>query len=467
MSGAQTSQSAAGQTFLSAGEARFNFQRWVAHPGEARVGREAKRSSDRTAFTLQRNSRRASARNVCHGQPAVGCPCEPLETTVSKSARAAHCCLLALILSFSLIAADEPAPAIPKDSVPTVDKEAAAKAYQRGVDYLVHSQNKDGSWGSFESARPDQVMLGTSASYQAFGDGSSALCILALLKPSHDRKDALNAVENAIQYFIKTPPASRADATCFYNVWAHIYVLEALSAVLLDERFKDQHSEVKKIAELHLGCLKKIQGSEGGFGYYDFHFAGPHPTGSESTSFNNAAALLALERAKAAGIDVPEQMTSDALRSLQRMRIGTGAYIYGTYIEKAPQHLANQVKGSLGRSQACNLALLHYKAAGVTAENLKTGLQNLFDFHHFIEIGKGRPIPHEAWYFTAGYYFHFGHYYAARCARELPEPDRQKFLDGLAATMVRLQDVDGSWWDFPLYGYYKAYGTAFALMTME
>jgi hypothetical protein len=311
------------------------------------------------------------------------------------------------------------------------------------------------------------VMLGTSASYQAFGDGSSALCVLALLKPSHDRKDAFSALENGIKYFINTPPAARADAVCFYNVWAHIYCLEAMSAVLLDERFKELHADVRKIATTHLECMKKIQGSEGGFGYYDFHFAAARPTGAESTSFNNAAALLALERAKAAGIDVPDQMTSDALRSLQRMRVGTGAYIYGTYIEKVPQHLANQVKGSLGRSQACNLALLHYKAAGLTTEHLKSGLQNLFDYHHIIEIGKGRPIPHEAWYNTAGYYFHFGHYYAARCARELADPDRQKFLDGLAATMVRLQDTDGSWWDFPLYGYYKAYGTAFALMTME
>lgn len=381
--------------------------------------------------------------------------------------RIAQFCILALFLSSSLFSADETAPVPKKDSVPAVDKDAAAKAYARGVDYLVKTQNKNGSWGTFESARADEVLLGTSASYQAFGDGSSALCVMALLKPSHERKDALKTLEKGIAYFLKTPPAARPNAMVFYNVWAHIYTLEALSCVLLDERFKEQHAEIRKVAQAHLDALKKMQGSEGGFGYYDFHFAAPHPTGLESTSFNNAAALLSLEKARAAGLDVPDQMTADALRSLQRMRVGTGAYIYGTYIEKVPQHLANQVKGSLGRSQGCNLALYHYKAAGVTAEHLKTGLQNLFDYHAIIEIGKGRPMPHEAWYNTAGYYFHFGHYYAARCARELPEPERRKFLDGLVATMVRLQDADGSWWDFPLYGYYKAYGTAFALMTME
>ncbi len=399
--------------------------------------------------------------------------CVPQDARVPRSKQPYACSLLIVLVCLSAFAEDETAPkpeaapATPKESVPTVDKDAAAKAYKRGVDYLIKNQNKNGSWGTFESARADEVLLGTSASYKAFGDGSSALCVMALLAPSRDRKDAYKALEKGIKYFLKTPPPGRPDAMVFYNVWAHIYVLEALSCVLLDERLKEYHADARKVAMVHLEALKKLQGSEGGFGYYDFHFAAPHPTGKESTSFNDAAALLALEKARAAGLEVPEQMTSDALRSLQRMRIGTGAYIYGTYIEKVPQHLANQVKGSLGRSQGCNLALYHYKAADVKQDDLKKGLQNLFDFHHFIEIGKGRPIPHEAWYNTAGYYFHFGHYYASRCARELPEADRKKFLDGLAATMVRLQDEDGSWWDFPLYGYYKAYGTAFALMTME
>src|ERR1043166_8161142 len=65
-----------------------------------------------------------------------------------------------------------------------------AKAYQDGINYLVKSQNKNGSWGSFESARADEVFLGTSASYEAFGDGSSGLCVLALMKPSRERADA-------------------------------------------------------------------------------------------------------------------------------------------------------------------------------------------------------------------------------------------------------------------------------------
>jgi hypothetical protein len=234
-----------------------------------------------------------------------------------------------------------------------------------------------------------------------------------------------------------------------------------------DPRFKKMHSDAKKVAKHQIEGLKKLQGAEGGWGYYDFSFASAHPTGSESCSFMTAAVLLAFESAKAAGLDVSERMINDGLKSLAGLRLNDGAYMYGVYTRLSPKRLYNRVNGSLGRSQSCNLALLHYKTGGVTLEDVKLGLDNLFKNHHFIEMGKGRPMPHESWYATAGYYFFYGHYYAARCARELPDADRKKFCDQLTAVMCRLQDPDGSWWDFPLYNYYKPYGTAFALMTME
>ena len=60
--------------------------------------------------------------------------------------------------------------------------------------------------------------------------------MLALLKPSHDRKDAFKTLEKGIKYFLKAPLPGRPDAMVFYNVWAHIYVVEALSAVLMEPK---------------------------------------------------------------------------------------------------------------------------------------------------------------------------------------------------------------------------------------
>ena len=32
---------------------------------------------------------------------------------------------------------------------------------------------------------------------------------------------------------------------------------------------------------------------------------------------------------------------------------------------------------------------------------------------------------------------------------------------------IKLQEKDGSWWDFPFYDYHQQYGTAMALMTLQ
>ena len=37
----------------------------------------------------------------------------------------------------------------------------------------------------------------------------------------------------------------------------------------------------------------------------------------------------------------------------------------------------------------------------------------------------------------------------------------------VAAALAQYQEQDGSWWDYPLYGYHKPYGTSFAIMTLQ
>ena len=83
-----------------------------------------------------------------------------------------------------------------------------------------------------------------------------------------------------------------------------------------------------------------------------------------------------------------------------------------------------------------------------------------------LDIGRKRPIPHEAWFSVAGYFYYFGHYYAARCIDVLPAARRARHQDQLAHVLLGLQEKDGSWWDFPLYNYHQQYGTGFAIMSL-
>jgi multidrug resistance efflux pump len=367
------------------------------------------------------------------------------------------------------------APAPPPLSPARSAEEAAAveapppppeEAYARGLAFLLRTQNPDGSWGSFESARPGEIYLGTIASHAAFLEATTALCALALDGPSRKDATARAALERALAHMLAAPPVGRATGDTFYDVWTHAYLVTALARLSRDERFAASSAAIGRVVRRELATLADLQSADGGFGYYDFGHSRATPSGHESTSFVTAVVLLALREAARAGFPVKEDEVHDALACLERLRLPSGAYIYGTYAEMRPGVLFNRVKGSLGRSQPCNLALRAY-GRDVTREELAAGLAAFREFHHFIEIGKDRPYPHEAWYYTAGYYFLFGHYYAALVIGELDPADQAAYRPWLAATLARLQDPDGSWFDFPLYGYHKQYGTAFALLGLE
>jgi hypothetical protein len=81
-------------------------------------------------------------------------------------------------------------------------------------------------------------------------------------------------------------------------------------------------------------------------------------------------------------------------------------------------------------------------------------------------MGRKRPIPHESHFQVAGYFYYYGHYYASLCINQLPAADRGTHYDQLTELMIKKQEKDGSWWDYPMYNYHQQYGTAFALMTL-
>jgi hypothetical protein len=126
----------------------------------------------------------------------------------------------------------------------------------------------------------------------------------------------------------------------------------------------------------------------------------------------------------------------------------------------------NRPAGSLGRSQACNLALRWWGETNITDAVLTTWLDRLNARDGWLSIGRKRPVPHESWFQVAGYFYYYGHFYAALCADELPSEARQKQHARLAALLLPLQEKDGSWWDYPFYDYHQPYGTAFALMSL-
>ena len=141
--------------------------------------------------------------------------------------------------------------------------------------------------------------------------------------------------------------------------------------------------------------------------------------------------------------------------------------MYGEYLKMRPLYGINRPGGSLGRSQACNIALRYWGDKTVTDEVLVTWLDRLRDRNGWLSIGRKRPVPHESWFAVAGYFFYYGHYYASLCVEDLPPEKSTSLKNDLAHIILELQEKDGDWWDFPLYNYHRQYGTAFSIMTLS
>ena len=127
----------------------------------------------------------------------------------------------------------------------------------------------------------------------------------------------------------------------------------------------------------------------------------------------------------------------------------------------------NRPGGSLGRSQACNVALRLWGDKKITDEVITDWLDRLFSRNGWLDNGRKRPVPHEAPFQVAGYFYYFGHYYAAYCISQIPTAERPQYQQLLARTLLNVQEKDGSWWDYPLYDYGQSYGTGYALMSLK
>jgi hypothetical protein len=351
--------------------------------------------------------------------------------------------------------------------VTTPEPAAIESALRRGVDFLVGNQNKDGSWGSPALRGGVPIYTPVPGGFQAYQCAVTAMCISALIETGGDRADARKAIERGEAYLMEHLPKLRRGSTdVLYNIWSHIYGIQAL--VRMHQRLPDpeRRKELEGLIRGQIDFLMRYESVDKGWGYYDFRVGSRRPA-TDSTSFMTAAALVALREAKDIGVAVPEKLIQGAVDSIHRQRKPDFSYLYGEYLKYNAGHPINLPGGSLGRSQACNIALRLWDDKKVTDKIMKAWLDRLFARNGWLDMGRKKPIPHESYFAVAGYFFYFGHYYAGLCIGQLPPEDRPFYQDHMAALLLRLQSKDGSWWDYPLYNYHQQYGTAFALMTLK
>lgn len=344
---------------------------------------------------------------------------------------------------------------------------AVEAAIHQGVAYLLKNQNKDGSWGSPRWSGGVDVDPVPGA-FHSFEVATTALCLEALLDAGNT-PELRKAREKAEEYLTANlPKLRRADPGNLPNVWGYCYGIQTLSE--LHRRCPADPARRRKLEEMiraQMDGLKRFETISGGWFYYASGLQQPQ---APSCTFVNAAVLVALYRAKGCGLSADRRVVERAVGSTASQRKPDSSFLYSTTSPlgmASAAALINRPAGSLGRSQACNLALRLWGDPRITDAVLKDWLNRLFTRNGWLDMGRKRPIPHESFAQVAGYFFYFGHYYAALCIDQLPEADRPFYRAHLARLLLRLQEDDGSWWDYTLYSYHKPYGTAFALLSLQ
>jgi len=369
----------------------------------------------------------------------------------------------------------------PKPIVPPTAAELR-RAIERGVDFLLETQFPHGGWGSIASKKVYRIYAPIPGAHLAFRTAVTSLALLALLESrdqfTGERRQRIEASLDQGQAWLLThaghlrraAPDGMADQLGYtlYNVWGHAYAIQALAGLHARAAGTQNKALRKELIELmayqarHLASCATING---GWTYYDSLARTKRPSDS-SMSFVTATVLIALQQAKPLGVEIPEKRTRQAVAALKRQRLPDFSYLYGEYLKNHPRMGINRPAGSLGRSQACNLALRLAGDRQVTDAVLTTWLNRLFARNGWLSMGRKGQKPHESYFMIAGYFYYYGHYYAAQCIEQLPADQRPYFQDHLAHILLPLQEKDGSWWDFPLYNYHQQYGTAMAVSAL-
>jgi hypothetical protein len=355
---------------------------------------------------------------------------------------------------------------VPKDKIPSAAQ--LGKSIRRGVEFLLQDQNKDGSWGTARNTKDLNIFAPVPGAHHAFRCGVTALCVESLidsgLSAQHPRVASARA-RGEDWLLANLPKLRRADSVAVYNVWGHGYGIEALADVYRHTEDDGRRRQIREVIEGQIGLLRRYESVEGGWSYYDFRVGSKQPA-TDPTSFTTATVLLALKDAQDIGVDVSSNMIARAVKTMNRQRKNDNTYVYAEPHKMRPQSPINRPGGSLGRSQACNLALRVFGDTTITDGVLTNWLGRLISRNGWLGIGRKRPVPHESWFQVAGYFYYYGHYYAALCTDALAAEDARPYRRQLAGILLPLQEKDGSWWDFPFYDYHQPYGTAFAIMTL-
>jgi hypothetical protein len=352
---------------------------------------------------------------------------------------------------------------------PEATPAAIDASIRRGVDFLIGNQNPNGSWGGPTRTKGLNIYAPLPGAHHAFRAGASGLALSGLIDAADKRPEVTAAIGKAAAWTAsELPKLRRADQTTTYNSWGHAYGLRAITRLYKRETDAGKKAEWVRLAQEQVDLADRYEDVNGGWGYLDV-FDGlttEKPSGLP-TSFTTATVLLAMAEARVAmGVKLNEKIVQHSIAGINYQRTPDFSYDYSFQHRMRPRFDINRPAGSLARSQSCNACLRVFGEKAITDEVLTTWADRFLAREGFLSNGRKRPVPHEAPFHIAGYFYYYGIYYFTESARLLPRKTHAAYAKHLAAIIMEHQEKDGSWWDYPLYDYHQAYGTGYALMAL-
>ena len=362
-------------------------------------------------------------------------------------------------------AAPKPAPSAAAQQGPGADE--ALTSMKRASEYLQKEQHPDGSWGSgaIDSVQFDGFSPET---YYAFKLAANGLAFMALAS-MEDTAERRATLDKSLEWLLETRVPKRGSDWDIDCSWSALWGFNAMVTAAQDKRFQDEKwkARIRERGLEFYALLEKNQEPMGGWGYYEGPAVSRRPTWS--TSFATACVIPSLVDAeKKLGWPIDPKVTARAVTYVQRCRLPNGAYTYDhNPIPWVGGESINDVKGSLGRIQVCNLARRRAGDPRITDEEIRKGLEAFFEYHKFLDATRMKPAPHESWYFNAAYFYFFGHYFAALAIEQLPAAEREPWHQKLRAELVKVQWPDGSSIDFPNMSCMRIAGTSFSILALN
>jgi hypothetical protein len=244
-----------------------------------------------------------------------------------------------------------------------------------------------------------------------FAANALAFKALASLDDTPDRRAEL---ERGLEWLVTTRMPARGNDWDVDCSWSALWGFNALVGAAQDARFAGERwkPRIEARAKALYAILERNQEPLGGWGYYECPVVSRRPTWS--TSFSTACVIPSLIEASKLGWGVDGRWRRAPWSTCATAGCRTGLHLRSPADPVVGGESINEIKGSLGRIQACNWARRRAGDKRVTDEEIRKGLEAFFAEHRFLDAARMKPVPHEAWYFNAAYFYFFGHYHAAR-----------------------------------------------------